>query len=164
MCTEFWSVGLGQEGVAWGWGNCPKYFKRGWNEKEGRRKKDFEKGRQPGSRGNGLTNYEQFQAFRWLFYIVLRLIDLVHVCIIVEFFRSSRRRCSMKKIVRKNSAKFTVKHLQLIKKETLAQVFSSKFCEIFRGTFFYRTPSGESFWCWQNLCPELSEITQIIKR
>ena len=28
----------------------------------------------------------------------------------------------------------------LIKKETLAQVFSCEFCEIFKTTFFYRTP------------------------
>ena len=27
-----------------------------------------------------------------------------------------------------------------VKKETLAQVFSCEFCEIFKGTFFYRTP------------------------
>ena len=27
-----------------------------------------------------------------------------------------------------------------IKKETLAQAFSCEFCEIFKGTFFYRTP------------------------
>ena len=30
--------------------------------------------------------------------------------------------------------------LQLIKKETLAQVFSCDFCEISKSTFFYRTP------------------------
>ena len=29
-----------------------------------------------------------------------------------------------------------------IKKETLAQVFSCQFCEIFKNTFFYRTPLG----------------------
>ena len=27
-----------------------------------------------------------------------------------------------------------------IKKETLAQVFSCEFCEIFKNTYFYRTP------------------------
>ena len=52
-------------------------------------------------------------------------------------------------------AKFTGKHLcqslffnkvvglrqaTLSKKETLAQVFSSEFCEIFKDTFFDRTP------------------------
>ena len=28
----------------------------------------------------------------------------------------------------------------LLKKESLAQVFSCEFCEIFKKTFFYRTP------------------------
>ena len=59
-----------------------------------------------------------------------------------------------KKGVLTNSAKFTGKHLcqslffnkvagaarNLIKKETLAQVFSREFCEIFKNTFFYRIP------------------------
>ena len=52
----------------------------------------------------------------------------------------------MKKIVLKNFAKFTGKHLYLrlffnkvtyiSKKETLAQVFSCEFSEIFKNTFF----------------------------
>ena len=33
-----------------------------------------------------------------------------------------------------------VADLQLIKKETLAQMFSCNFCEISKNTFFYRTP------------------------
>ena len=33
-----------------------------------------------------------------------------------------------------------------IKKETLAQVFSSESCEITKNTFFYRTPQGECFY------------------
>ena len=49
-----------------------------------------------------------------------------------------------KKGVLKNFAKFTGKHLcqslffkkNFIKKETLAQVFSCEFCEIFKNTFF----------------------------
>ena len=50
-----------------GGGDCLKYLKRGWNKKEGRGNKDFEKGGgQAGSRGwclkrgggsNPLTNY-----------------------------------------------------------------------------------------------------------
>ena len=36
-------VRLEQEGFAWGWGNCRKYLKRGWNRKEGRGHKDFKK-------------------------------------------------------------------------------------------------------------------------
>ena len=59
--------------------------------------------------------------------------------------RSSHQRCSMKKGVLRNFTKFTGKHLFLrktseaynfIKKETLAQVFSCEFCEIFKNTFF----------------------------
>ena len=60
-----------------------------------------------------------------------------------------------KKTALKNFAKFTGKHLcqslffnkvvslrpvTLLKKVTLAQVFSSEFCEIFKNIFFYRTP------------------------
>ena len=50
----------------------------------------------------------------------------------------------MKKDVLGNFVKFTGKHLSqvcnFIKKETLAQVFSSEFCKIFKNTFCYRTP------------------------
>ena len=57
--------------------------------------------------------------------------------------RSSHRRCSVKKGVLRRFIKFTGKRLRpatFIKKETLAQVFSYKFCEIFKNTFFYGTP------------------------
>ena len=55
--------------------------------------------------------------------------------------RSNHRRCSLKKGVLKNFAKFTGKHLcqsLFFNKvaETLAQVFSCEFCEIFKNTFF----------------------------
>ena len=59
------------------------------------------------------------------------------------------QRCSVKKGVLRNFAKFTGKHqgqslflikwpqaCNFIKKETLAQVFSCEFCEIFKNTFF----------------------------
>ena len=59
-------------------------------------------------------------------------------------------RCSVKKGVLRNFAKFTGKHLcqslffnkvaGFFKKETLIQVFSCEFCEIFKNNFFYRTP------------------------
>ena len=39
MSNEGCSVGLGQEGV-----EILKYFKRGWNKKEGRENKDSKKG------------------------------------------------------------------------------------------------------------------------
>ena len=59
-----------------------------------------------------------------------------------------------KKGVLRNFAKLTGKHLCLslffnkvtglrsatLLKKTLAQVFSREFCEIFKNTFFYRTP------------------------
>ena len=64
--------------------------------------------------------------------------------------RSSHQRCSVRKSVLRNFAKFTGKHLcqnlffnkvadlacNFIKKENLAQVFSSEFCEISKNTFF----------------------------
>ena len=63
--------------------------------------------------------------------------------------RSSRLGVFCKKCVLTNFTKFTGKHLCLslfnkifknfFKKETPAQVFSCKFCEIIKNTFFYRT-------------------------
>ena len=61
--------------------------------------------------------------------------------------RSSHRRCSVRKGVLRNLAKFTGKHLYLspffnkeafncIKKETLAEVFSCEICKISKNTFF----------------------------
>ena len=65
--------------------------------------------------------------------------------------RSSHQRCSIKKGVLRNFAKFTGKHLcqslffnkvaglrpaTLLKKETLAQVFSCEFYEISKNTIF----------------------------
>ena len=64
----------------------------------------------------------------------------------------------LKKNVLKNFAKFIGKHVSqsilfnevaglrpatLLKKETLAQIFSYEFCEIFKNTFSYRD-------CWQD--------------
>ena len=50
MCKKGWCVGLGQEEVAWGWGNCLKQLKRGWNRKDTRRNRILKKGWQAGSR------------------------------------------------------------------------------------------------------------------
>ena len=70
-------------------------------------------------------------------------------------FRSSHERCSVKICVLKNVTKFTGKKVcqslffnkvaglrpaALLKKETLAQVFSCEFCDIFKNTFFHRRP------------------------
>ena len=68
--------------------------------------------------------------------------------------RTSDQRCSVRKGVLRNFAKFTGKHLcqvlfynkvagpepaALLKKETLAQVFSYEFCEISENTFSQNT-------------------------
>ena len=68
-------------------------------------------------------------------------------------FRSSHPRCYVKKVFLKipqNShgntcarvsflIKLQARGLHLIEKETLSQVFSCEFCEIFKNPFFYRT-------------------------
>ena len=69
---------------------------------------------------------------------------------VLAVYRSSHQRCSVRKGVHRNFTKFTGKHLcqsllfnkacNFIKKETLAQVFSCEFCEIFKNTFLHRTP------------------------
>ena len=70
---------------------------------------------------------------------------------VYDICRSSHRRCSVRKNVLRNFAKFTGKRLfqslffnkvaglkpvTLLKKQTLAQVFSCKFCEISKNTYF----------------------------
>ena len=73
--------------------------------------------------------------------------------------RSSHGRCSVMKVVLKNFAKFTGKHLcqchffnKVIKKETLAQVFPCEFYEISKNAFFtehLRTTTSR--FCWASL-------------
>ena len=53
--------------------------------------------------------------------------------------RTSRPEVFCKKGVLENS-RVLGQACKFIKKETLAQVFSYEFCEIFQNTFFYRTP------------------------
>ena len=69
-------------------------------------------------------------------------------------YRSSQRRCPVRKGVLRNFAKFTGKQLcqslflnkvaglrpATLLKNTLAQVFSCEYCEIYKTTFFHRTP------------------------
>ena len=43
--------------------------------------------------------------------------------------------------------KVAVRKLELYQKETLAQVFSCDFFEIFQSTFLYKTPPGDCFCC-----------------
>ena len=72
--------------------------------------------------------------------------------------RSSHRRCSIKKIVLKNLAKqentcaracFLIKlqtsACNFIEKDTLGQVFSCEFFEIFKNTLFIQYPPGDCF-------------------
>ena len=79
---------------------------------------------------------------------------------------SDKKACiySVKKYIFKNFAKFAVKHLcqslffSFSIKQTLAQVFSCEFCEIFKNTFFYRTPPvAASDLCWVKIIPQLTE-------
>ena len=64
---------------------------------------------------------------------------LRHKYFSVEKYRSSRPEVFCRKGVLRNFAKFTGKHLcqsLFFNKETLALVFSCKFCEISKNTFF----------------------------
>ena len=100
----------------------------------------------------------------------------IHVshCVPSNAYRSSHWSCSVRKGVLRNFTKFTGKHpcqslffnkvagqaCNFIKKETLAQVFSCKFCEISKNNFFvehvWSTASikGCLFWiiiiCYEN--------------
>ena len=77
-------------------------------------------------------------------------------------FRSSHRTCSVRKNVFKNFSKFTGKHLcqilielltldsNFIEKETLTQMSSCEFCEIFKKTFFIEHFSATATVCCFN--------------
>ena len=60
-------------------------------------------------------------------------------------YRSSHQRCSVRKGVLRNFAKFTGKQ-----KQTLAQVFSCEFCEISKSTFF-----TEHLWATASILPQV---------
>ena len=52
------------------------------------------------------------------------------------------------------------KGYNFIKKKTLGQMFSCKFCKTFRSNFFYRTNPGDCFWIkfcksWKEVMKEL---------
>ena len=78
--------------------------------------------------------------------------------------RGSRREVFCKKGVLRNFTKFNS-----IKKETLAQVFTCELCEIFKNTFFHRTPlvaaSGKHKSLRHQCFSEISELfrTAILK-
>ena len=83
--------------------------------------------------------------------------------------RSSRPEELCKKVVLRNFIKLTGMQHQacnFIKKETLAQVFSCKFCEISKKTFFYRTPLvAASDMCHMNmLIRSITNVTRYVHR
>ena len=60
----------------------------------------------------------------------------------LSFSRRSHQRCSVKKVFLKNSLNLqeNTQACNFVKKETLTQVLSCEFCEIFKNTCFYSTP------------------------
>ena len=87
-------------------------------------------------------------------------------------YRSSYPEVFCKKGVLENVAKFTGKHLCQILffnkvAETLAQVFSCELCEIFKNTFFHRTPpvAASSLIYFQfTFCVQVdTKVTQLVK-
>ena len=78
--------------------------------------------------------------------VLLGTAETVSIQSLMKTLRSGHLRCSIKKVILKNLATFSGKHLcqslffrpqacSFIKKETLTQVFSCEFCEIFKNTF-----------------------------
>ena len=71
--------------------------------------------------------------------------------ILFDAGRSSRPELFYEKGVLRNFAKFIEKQsCDFIKTETLARMFSCKFYEICKNTFFYRTHLGECFYAGKN--------------
>ena len=67
----------------------------------------------------------------------LRIFSLIVIgCCSKACLRSSHRRCFVRKPVLRCFAKFTGKHLGQTLLQALVQVFSCKFCEIYKNTFF----------------------------
>ena len=78
-----------------------------------------------------------------LYYFFTCPISRLFIHYLYSSYRTSHWRCSMKTGVFKNFAKFTVKHLcqslffnNAASQETVVQVFSCEFWEIFKNTFF----------------------------
>ena len=95
--------------------------------------------------------------------------------------RTSHRRCSVKRVFLENSQNsqentcsrdsFLIKACKFIKKESLAKVFSCKFCEISKNTFFYiyRTPpvaASKKYekYLLRNICKEICTKNQTVSR
>ena len=71
----------------------------------------------------------------------------------VAHFRSSRSHIFFEIGVLKNFAKLTGKRPATLLKETLTQVFSCEYCEIFKNSFLYNTSSGCVFVIFENTFP-----------
>ena len=78
--------------------------------------------------------------------VLLVTAETVSTQSLMKTLRSGHLRCFIKKVVLKNLATFSGKHLcqslffrtqasSFIKKQTLTQVFSCEFCEIFKNIF-----------------------------
>ena len=77
---------------------------------------------------------------------------MVIIYVIPVFLKCVVRRCSVKKVFLEISQNSQENTCAFIKKETLAQVFSCKLCEISKKNFFYRAlPVAASKFC-QCLC------------
>ena len=112
---------------------------------------------------SNLSRLFKFSRFKLYFnsIVIIMIIETIKEALFdhVIKFRSSHQRCSIKIGVLKNFTKFTGSLCQslffnkvaglmpaaLLKKETLVEVFSSEICEIFKNTFFYRTPLDDCF-------------------
>ena len=79
------------------------------------------------------------------------------------------QRFSLKKLfweISQNSQENTCASLffnNFIKKEALAQVFSCKFCKIWKNTFFYRTPPVAASECEEYFPAEIRSLFFITK-
>ena len=85
-----------------------------------------------------VTYSEPFQTSKMEFFV--KIVTSKETNPLLRRFRSSHRRCSVKKGALRNFAKLTGKDLglwpvTLLRKETLAQAFLCKFCEISKNTF-----------------------------
>ena len=95
-----------------------------------------------------VTYSEPFQTSKMEFFV--KIVTFKETNPLLRRFRSSHRRCSVKKGALRNFAKLTGKYLcqslffnkvaglwpvTLLRKETLAQAFLCEFCEISKNTF-----------------------------
>ena len=88
----------------------------------------------------------QISGLALLTQIFFKILEIVPLSF--EKSRNSRWEVFCRKGVLRNFAKLIGKHLRcnFTKKETLTQVFSYEFCEIFKGNFSFRTSLDYCFW------------------